>query len=69
MSYNYSKLLGRIRECGLTQRNLAETIHINPATLSAKLNGKNAFTTPEIVGICKTLNIQNDEIVAYFFAE
>ena len=69
MPYNYSKLLGRIREHGLTQRSLAEVIHINPATLNAKLNGKNAFTTPEIVGICKELCIPNEEIGSYFFAE
>lgn len=68
MSRNYSKLLGRMREYGLSQRDLARTIGINPATLNAKLKGRNAFTAPEIDAICKAVEISNDEIGLYFFA-
>lgn len=69
MSRNYSKLLGRVREYGMTQKELSRIIGINPATLNAKLRGKNVFTAQEIASICKTLEIPNCEIGVYFFAE
>lgn len=69
MAFNYSKLLGKIRECGYTQEEIAKQININHGTLSLKLNNKSAFTTREVNGICKILGIPNEEIGAYFFAE
>lgn len=69
MKYNYSKLLGRIKECGFTQESLANAIGKNKSTLSVKLNGRYPFTAKEIDDICKVLNIPNEEIGAYFFAE
>lgn len=68
MSYNYAKLLGKIRESGLTQEQLAKAIDKHKSTLSAKLNGKYAFTTEEIDDICRVLDISNSEIGDYFFA-
>ncbi len=67
MKNNYSKLLGRIKECGLTQDLLAKAIDKDRSTLSAKLNGKFAFTTKEIDDICRVLDISNNEIGDYFF--
>lgn len=67
MKNNYSKLLGRIKECGLTQEQLAKAISKNKGTLSAKLNGQFSFTAKEIDDICKVLNISNNEIGDYFF--
>ena len=69
MKYNYSKLLGRLKECKLTQAELAEKIGKHITTLSAKLNNKNAFTSEEIDRICEVLEIPNDEIGKYFFAK
>lgn len=69
MNFNYSKLRGKIRECGLTQKQLAEAIHISKATLSAKLNGQFAFTQKEILSIGAELNIPKNELGDYFFAE
>jgi DNA-binding Xre family transcriptional regulator len=69
MAFNYSKLRGRIRECGLTQAQLAESIGIHEGTLSAKLNNQNYFTTSEIDAICKVLKIARNDIPHYFFAE
>ena len=69
MKLNYSKLLGRIKECGFTQKSLAESIRISNSTLSAKLNNKNAFTVIEMANICRALNISKQEIGEYFFAE
>lgn len=68
MKFNYSKLLGRMRECGFTQEQLAKAIGINKATLSAKLNNRFSFSQEEILAICKQLNIHVDEIGAYFYA-
>ena len=69
MRYNYSKLLGKIKERGYTQEKLAKEIRRDKSSMSAKLNGKSAFTTTEIDCICKVLDIPNSEIVDYFFTE
>lgn len=69
VKFNYSKLLGRIKECGFTQAQLAKAIGVNKGTLSAKLNNQFAFTTIEMLAICKVLQIPVSEIHEYFFAE
>jgi cyanate lyase len=69
MKYNYSKLLGRIKECGFTQESLSKAIGKNKSTLSAKINGQFAFTQKEIDEICKVLDISNNEIGDYFFTK
>ena len=66
--FNYSKLLGRIRECGFTQSQLAKAIGISKSTMSAKLNNQFPFTQEEILDMCKVLNIPLNEIGAYFYA-
>ena len=68
MNYNYSKLLGRMREFGFTQDDVANHIGINATTLSLKLNNKSYFSAPEIDAICKVLYISKHEIGEYFFA-
>ena len=67
MPFDYSKLLGRIKECGYTQEELAEKIGITKATMSLKLNNKAFFTQPEIEKIRKILSIARDEVGLYFF--
>ena len=67
MKFNYSKLLGRIRECGFTQAELAKAIGISKYTLSAKLNNKFSFQQEEILAICKVLNIPVGEIGEFFY--
>ena len=67
MKFNYSKLLGRIKECGYIHATLAKAIGISKGTLSAKLNNLNFFTTKEIIAICKVLNIAYKDIPLYFF--
>lgn len=69
MKFNYSKLRGKIRECNLTQEQLADAIDINKSTLSAKLNCQFAFTTEEMLSIGAALNIPKNELCDYFFAE
>ena len=67
MKFNYSKLLGRFREYGLTQKEVAAHIGVRPSTLSLKLNNKALLTSSEIDSICKLLNIAKEDIGAYFF--
>ena len=67
MKFNHSKLLGRFREYGLTQKDVAVHLGIRPTTLSMKLNNKFSFTTDEIDAICKLLDIPGEEIGIYFF--
>ena len=69
MKFNFSKLLGRIKECGFTQKSLAEAVGISSSTLSAKLNNKNVFTATEIADICRLLDVSKHEVGEYFFAE
>ena len=68
VEFNYSKLLGKIKECGFTQAMLAKAIGINKGTLSAKLNNQFSFSQIEMLAICEALNISHDEIGAYFYA-
>ena len=67
MQFDYSKLLGRIKECGFTQEKLSKEIGITNATMSLKLNNKAFFTQPEIEKIRKILHISDEEIGIYFF--
>ena len=67
--FDFSKLLGRIREFGFTQESLAKQIKINPQTLSWKLNNKSSFTIDEMDKICKLLDISLEEIGVYFFTK
>ena len=68
MKFNYSKLLGRIKEMGFTLETLADAIRISKGTLSAKLNNHYPFKSNEMVAICKVLNIAFKDIPLYFFA-
>ncbi len=64
---DYGKLLGKIRETGLTQKAVAEHIGLTESHFSRKLSGEFAFKQSEIQRICNLLNISADEIGAYFF--
>lgn len=67
MKFNYSKLLGRIRECGFTQEQIAKEIGISEYSLSKKLNNKSKFYSTEMLAIGKMLNIPVDKFGEYFF--
>lgn len=65
--YDYSKLLGRLKEKNLTQDQLAVKIGISPASTNLKLCNKSPFKQDEILAICDVLDIDYSEIPAYFF--
>lgn len=67
MKFNYSKLLGRMKEMGFTFETLADAIGMSKGTLSAKLNNHYYLTTAQIVAICKALKIAFKDIPLYFY--
>lgn len=69
MVWDYSKLNGRIKECGFNQTSLAKKVNIGVSTLSEKLNNKYHFSMKEIDALCKALNISKEELGVYFFTE
>lgn len=67
MSFDYSKLRGKIKEqCG-TQEIFAEKMNIGRVSLSQRLNNKLDFSSKEIERACKVLGISYAEIPEYFF--
>jgi DNA-binding XRE family transcriptional regulator len=68
MQFDYSKLLGRIKECGYTQESLAKRIGIAESSMCLKLNNKADFKKNEVFLICEALEIKVHEIGVYFFA-
>ena len=65
--YDYSKLLGRIREKGFTKVTLAEAIGISETTLNLSLGNKRAFKQDEILKACEILGIPLESVNSYFF--
>lgn len=63
----YGKLLGRIRENGFTQEQLANIVGMTPGTMSMKLNKQAYFKQKEIIAISDALEIPYSEIGEYFF--
>lgn len=66
--YDYSKLLGRLREKKITQSELARKLGISETSLNLSLNNKRPFKQSEISGICDCLVIPAECIDSYFFA-
>lgn len=65
---DYRKLLGRVREKGFTQKELAEKIGVSESHLCQKFSGKYAFKQSEMQKICVVLEIPANEIGTYFFS-
>lgn len=66
--FDYSALLGRMREKGYTQESLANAVGISLSQLSAKLNGRYPFKQTDIQKISIILDILPVDIGRYFFA-
>lgn len=67
--YDYSKLLGRIKEKYGTRENLAKDITISLTSLNLRLNNQLKFNQQDIEELCKVLNIEQNEIPTYFFTQ
>ena len=65
---DYSRLFGRMKEKGFTQKSLARAIGVNYCHFGRKLKGEFPFTQREIFDICVTLDIDPMSIGEYFFS-
>jgi len=69
MTFNYSKLRGRIREVFGTQDRFAEAMGRSDTSISKKLNNKSEWTQQEINRAVEVLGIDDVDVAAYFFAQ
>lgn len=69
ITYDYSKLLGRIKEKYSTRENLVKEITISSTSLNLRLNNKLKFDQQDIKELCRALDIEEEEIPDYFFKE
>lgn len=67
MTFNFSKLRGKIREKFSTEAAFADAMNISSPTMSGKLNSKLCWTDKEIVKACELLDIPFEFIPVYFF--
>ncbi len=67
MEYDYSKLLGRIKEICGRQDIFAERMGLSERAVSLKLNNKLAWKQPEMEKAAEVLNFSTSEIQLYFF--
>lgn len=65
--YNYSKLLGKMREKGFTQSDLAKNIGINTITLNQKLKNNSEFKQTEMIKILDYIGEPVSNVTSYFF--
>lgn len=68
MSYDYSKLKGKIKEKYETRDRFAKALGIGLSTLSLKLNNKAEWSQEEMRITLQLLGETPDSIDAYFFA-
>lgn len=63
----FYKLRVRFAECELGQNEVAKLAGIAPSTMTARMMGRQPFTTWEIARIAKVLDIPASEYGNYFF--
>ena len=67
--FDYSKLLGRIKEKFGTNEKFANALGCSPQALSRKLNNKTPFSQFEMDKSSDLLDIRIKDIDAYFFTK
>lgn len=65
--FKYNKLLGKMKELEYTQGSMAKELKISKNAFTNKIKGRSNFTQNEILFMCEKLNIDSNEIAAYFF--
>jgi hypothetical protein len=68
VGYEYSKLLGRIKEICGSQAVFASRIMLSERAVSLKLNSKRDWKQDEIRRACEILSIEKEDIPQYFFS-
>ena len=69
MSFDYSKLDGRITEKFGTRGAFAKALGVSERTMSLKMSGKVSWKQSEISATCVLLEIKTCDIPLYFFAK
>lgn len=69
VTFNYSKLIGRMAEKGETRESISNKIGISSMALRNKLTGKTQFKQDEMAKLIEVLDIDPERIAFYFFAE
>ncbi len=69
MSFNYSKLKGKIKEKYSTQSAFANSLGMSTVSLSAKLNNRVEFSQHEILKCCELLEIPMKNIPDFFYTK
>lgn len=67
MEFDFSKLIGKIKEKYKNRDDFAKIIGLSSNSLSKKLNNKVPFTSPEIYKIVEVLDVDVKDIAIYFF--
>ena len=67
ISFDYSKLSGRIKEKFGSQKAFAKALCVSETTLSNKITGIYYFTQPEIERSRKLLDLEPGTVSDYFF--
>lgn len=65
--FDYSKLLGKIKECFNTQEAFSEAMGMSLTAVNQRLNNKVDWSPAEIVKACELLSIGMDNVAIYFF--
>jgi hypothetical protein len=69
MSFDYSKLRGRIIEKYGTLRDFAEALDVSQKTVTFKMKGYSGFSQADIVRWCDLLDIPVTEASLYFLKQ
>ncbi|NCE99626.1 DUF739 family protein [Emergencia sp. 1XD21-10] len=69
MSFDYSKLRGKIVEKYGTNAKFAKDMGLSERSLSLKLNGKVFWKQNEICTAAELLGIKNEDIQSFFFTK
>lgn len=65
---NYNKIKGRMRELGVSQRELAKELRLTEYIVNRKLSGKSQIKLSEAKKISEVLKFK-DEFFDYFFSD
>ena len=69
MSFDYSKLAGRIKEKFGTQSKFALAMGLSERSLSLKINNGVSWKQTEILKASELLEIKKEQVYVYFFIE
>ena len=69
ITFDYSKLAGRIKEKFGSQKAFSEALGVTEATLSNKMTGIYYFTQAEIDKSIRLLDLEPGTVTAYFFTQ